>query len=210
MIFRDFDQLMPFDGPCDRFLIRQQTRADQLILAKQRPITREKGTRVFDLEKLDEYLSSERSPENSMSVSDLDGFITGTVCSPDLILPSEWMSKVWGTNSPAVEDVDDHAEATKAIIERYNEIAVMLNDEPSVIEPVFWQAPEGHTIAMDWCEGVMDAFHMRMDDWADLLETEDGRDWMFPILAHMIDDEGTPLVGATQDQLDALLVQVGL
>jgi len=33
-------------------------------------------------------------------------------------------------------------------------------DEPEV-EPNFWEAKEGHVIAMDWCEGFMDAVSLR-------------------------------------------------
>jgi hypothetical protein len=29
-----------------------------------------------------------------------------------------------------------------------------------MLEPVFWQSKEGHVIAMDWCEGFMDALHV--------------------------------------------------
>jgi len=36
------------------------------------------------------------------------------------------------------------------IMQRYNEIVAALNHEPSQLEPVFWQAKEGHMIAMDW------------------------------------------------------------
>ncbi len=51
---------------------------------------------VIDLDRLDSYLSSDDAPENCMMISDLDGFLTGVLCSPDLILPSEWLPVVWG------------------------------------------------------------------------------------------------------------------
>ena len=57
---------------------------------------------------------------------------------------------------------------------------------------------------MDWCEGFMDAYAICSDDWEPLTHTEEGREWMFPILAHLMDEDGTSLVGARQDQIDAL------
>ncbi len=51
----------------------------------------------------------------------------------------------------------------------------------------------------------MEAYHLRTDLWAEFMETEDGRTWMFPILTHLIDEYGNPLVGANQNDLDALL-----
>ncbi|WP_457938831.1 YecA/YgfB family protein [Mesorhizobium sp. 10J20-29] len=160
---------------------------------------------MADLEALDKYLSSEASPENSMLLSDLDGFLTGIVCSPELIMPSEWLPVVWGGTEPDVSDIDTHIWAMQAVLERYNEIASELNGEPPAIEPLFWEAPEGHAIAMDWCEGFMQALALRRELWAELLETEQGRDWMFPVFAHLFDEDGKSLVGAQEKVMDALL-----
>lgn len=51
----------------------------------------------------------------------------------------------------------------------------------------------------------MQAVHLRQDLWAELLETEEGREWMFPVFAHLFDEDGRSLVGATEEQLDAVL-----
>lgn len=158
-----------------------------------------------DLERLDSYLSSDRSPSNSMRLSDLDGFLTGILCSPDLILPSEWLPVVWGATEPDAEDVDDHIWATQEVLARYNEIAKVLNSAPSYLEPIFWHAPEGHVIAMDWCEGFSDAMQMRPIDWDNFIKTEQGRDLMLPIRAHLFDDNNVSLSGVSEDKLDAVL-----
>lgn len=160
---------------------------------------------MTDLSQLDDYLSSEGSPEDSMLLSDLDGFLTGILCSPELIMPSEWLPVVWGSTEPDVADIDRHIWALQAVLGRYNEIAAALNSEPPVLEPLFWEAPEGHAIAMDWCEGFMQALALRRDLWAELLETEQGREWMFPVFAHLFDEDGRSLVGAREQVMDALL-----
>ena len=46
---------------------------------------------MTDLNTLDAFLSSNGSPKHCKQLSDLDGFLTGIVCSPDLIMPSEWL-----------------------------------------------------------------------------------------------------------------------
>ena len=51
---------------------------------------------MTDLTTLDAYLSSEQSPENTMQLSDLDGFLTGVICSPEVIMPSEWLPVALG------------------------------------------------------------------------------------------------------------------
>ncbi len=140
-----------------------------------------------------------------MLLSDLDGFMTGVLCSPELIMPSKWLPVVWGGLEPDVDDLDTHTWAIQAVLERYNQIAAALNSEPPYLEPIFWRAPEGHSIAMDWCEGFMQAVHLQSELWDDLLKTEQGREWMFPVFAHLLDPDGNSLVGAKQEQLDALL-----
>ena len=65
-----------------------------------------------------------------------------------------------------------------------------LNDTPPYLEPVFWEAKEGHVIAMDWCEGFMDALHLRERAWEPLLKSEEGLELMFPIFAHLLDENG--------------------
>ena len=54
-----------------------------------------------DLELLDAFLLSDRAPDNGMGLSDLDGFLSGLVVGPEMILPSEWMPHVGAGNRPS-------------------------------------------------------------------------------------------------------------
>jgi uncharacterized protein len=74
--------------------------------------------------------------------------------------------------------------------------------DPPEIEPIFWQAREGHVIAMDWCEGFMTAVKLRADGWQRFLESREGAELMIPILVHMLDDNGNSLFGVPQEELD--------
>ena len=47
------------------------------------------------LEELDEFLLSDDAPEDCLQLSDLDGFLTGIVVGPELIMPSEWVPCIW-------------------------------------------------------------------------------------------------------------------
>lgn len=159
----------------------------------------------MDLERLDKYLNSEESPPNSMCLSDLDGFLTALLCSPELIMPTVWLSIVWGSDEPNSKNFDEHVWATQGIIERYNEIAQALNSDPSYIEPIFWQAPEGHAIAMDWCEGFGQAVQLQLKNWDELITTPEGSKWIYPIRAHLYDEDGSSLSGVDEKDLDRVL-----
>jgi uncharacterized protein len=48
----------------------------------------------MDLDALDNYLMSDHVPDDSMGLSDLDGFLTDIVVGPVPILPNEWLPVV--------------------------------------------------------------------------------------------------------------------
>jgi uncharacterized protein len=153
-----------------------------------------------DLEKLAAYLSSDDSPDECMLLSDLDGFLTGVICSPVVIVPNEWLPVALGA-SPAGIPLD----IIELVMERYNEIVGTLNATPPYLEPVFWQAKEGHVIAMDWCEGFMDAMELRKEEWADFRSSAPGKKWLKPIMDHLFDDNFVSLSGVSERDLDAHL-----
>ena len=60
----------------------------------------------IDLDALDDYLS-ERAPDDSMGLSDLDGFLTGVIVGPEPILPSDWLPVIWGGGEPEFETEEE-------------------------------------------------------------------------------------------------------
>lgn len=154
----------------------------------------------IDLEALDAYLSSDDSPDNCMMLSDLDGFLHGVVCSPVEIPQAEWLRKAMGGHLNKVPPV-----ILRTIMDIHDNIVEGLAlDEPEV-EPIFWEAKEGHVIAMDWCEGFMDAVSLRPKEWLRLTESGTSGHLMTPILCHLIDENGNSVMGIKREDLfDAL------
>lgn len=132
---------------------------------------------LTDLAALDAYLSSEEAPENCMMLSDLDGFLHGIACCPVPILFEEWMPVALGGDP---EDVPLWVLEEIAAI--YVNIIEGLTSDPPEVEPIFWQAKEGHVIAMDWCEGFMDAVKLRSKDWLRLTESGTGGQLITPMM----------------------------
>ena len=155
---------------------------------------------MVDLAALDAYLSSDDSPDDCMLLSDLDGFLTGVICCPVLIQPSEWLPRALG-GPPGDIPID----LLELVMQRYNEIVAGLNSKPPFLEPVFWQAKEGHVIAMDWCEGFMDAVALRKAEWDVFRSTKQGKTWLRPIVDHLFDENFVSLSGADERELDSHL-----
>ena len=97
----------------------------------------------IDLEGLDAYLSSDDSPDHCMMLSDLDGFLHGVVCSPVEIPQAEWLHKAMGGPLNKVPPA-----ILRTIMDIHENIVDGLALENPEVEPIFWQAKEGHVIAM--------------------------------------------------------------
>jgi uncharacterized protein len=136
----------------------------------------------IDLEVLDNYLMSDHAPDDSMGLSDLDGFLTGIVVGPELILPSEWLPVIWGGEEPEFENEDDMRTVLGTIMGRYNEIVSCFHGDPDEFDPIFWEGPEGNVIASDWAAGFLDAVALRPEAWKPLLEDDEAGMFMMPLL----------------------------
>jgi uncharacterized protein len=56
----------------------------------------------IDLDSLDSYLMSDHAPDDSMGLSDLDGFLTDIVVGGELILPSECLPVILGRRGAGI------------------------------------------------------------------------------------------------------------
>ena len=122
-----------------------------------------------------------------MQVSDLDGFLTGLVVGPEMIMPNEWLPIIWGNDGPKFRDAKEAQRVIGIIMARYNEIVRDLHD-PKQFGPIFWETKSGDAIAMDWAEGFFDAVRLRPKTWATLLGNQRGKSMMAPLIALWTDD----------------------
>ena len=138
---------------------------------------------AVDLDALEEFLSSDDSPEECMDLSELDGFLAGLIVGPEAVPPSEWLPMIWDNEDPGFADETQANAILGAILGRYNEIADSLDAEPVEYAPVFWQDFTGATIVEDWAIGFMQAVSMRQIAWAPVLGDDDTAMLLIPIAA---------------------------
>ena len=124
----------------------------------------------IELDALDDYLTSDHAPDNGMGLSDLDGFLTGIVVGPELIMPGEWLPVIWGGEEPEFDTEDEMHTVLGTIMGRYNEIVACLDTDPDEFEPIFWEGADGVIIASDWAGGFLDAVALRPRAWRPLIE----------------------------------------
>lgn len=166
------------------------------------------AVREFDEEALtllDEYLMSDRAPENRLDLSDLDGLLTAVAVGPELIMPSEWLPVVWGGDEPEFEDMEEANTVLGAIMARYNQILRQV--QQGEFAPLFWTGPEGQVLAADWCEGFMDGIRLRLELWEPLFRDDDGQGMLFPILALCSDERGDDLLELEPEEREEVLAE---
>jgi uncharacterized protein len=153
---------------------------------------------------LDEFLLSDHAPDDCLDICELDGFLTGIVVGPDLIMPSEWMPKVWQSGEPEFKDMAQAERIMGLIMARYNEIIHALDDEPGAFQPILYEAPDGRMLAADWAEGFMGAFRLRVDSWDALFDDKEARYLMGPIMAQIHDRDGKPFVEGSLEEMQKI------
>jgi hypothetical protein len=81
------------------------------------------------VETLETFLMSDRSSPDSMTLSALDGFLTGIAIGPELIRLSEWLPLIWGDAAPGFADLDEANAILGSLMARYNEILRDIADD---------------------------------------------------------------------------------
>ena len=126
-----------------------------------------------DLDRLNVLLHAIPAEGDGMSIGELDGYIAGLIVCPEMVLPSEWLSGVWGGEHEFAEVAE--AEATiAAVMGHYNRIARELADRPEDYAPVLEIDPNsGESLWEPWIDGFERAMRLRPDAWEEIALSDD-------------------------------------
>jgi uncharacterized protein len=138
------------------------------------------------------FLTSSAAPKGVMSPMELDGYLTGVVVSPDLLLPSRWLDRIWGESEPTFDGLDQMQTVIAAVLDHYNAIIAALDasfkqieaKKPADYRPLFLAASDKpkHDIVRTWARGFGKAMALAPEGWSSL--AEDKR--LQPLLAPFI------------------------
>jgi uncharacterized protein len=127
------------------------------------------------LKLLEKKLANLPIDNDTMLVSELDGFVAGILVCPDLIMPSEWLPLIWGGNEeadPTFENARQAEQLMGLVMEHYNATANDLH--ASRYAPVFEVDPRHDEVFWElWIEGFETAMQLRPQSWAALLESDE-------------------------------------
>lgn len=120
------------------------------------------------LRKLDAALLDLTSDE-AMTLSEFDGFCAGLLVCPDLIMPGEWLQRVWGEeedSAPPFEDLGDARRLIAMLTDHYNDVARTLHRRQGDYAAIYdVDTRHDETLWEIWVEGFAAAIELRRESW---------------------------------------------
>ncbi len=130
------------------------------------------------LDQLDDFLLNLPDEHDEvMLIEELDGFLTGVIVGPEMILPSRWMPHIWShtgseDHAPVFENVTQAQHMTGLIMDHYNSIAKSLLTAPAAYEPVFAVDTRNDDVLWEmWAEGFSRAVALSPASWLAIIES---------------------------------------
>ncbi len=117
--------------------------------------------------------------EECIEMSPLDGFLTGLVIGPEMIVPSLWLPDIWGETEgdEMVWESPEQLECILGLIMAHdNHIARIFHTDPNQFAPVLYfieEAGQEITFIDLWCIGFLQAVNLNLDSWQPIIQSEE-------------------------------------
>lgn len=127
------------------------------------------------LDELDRLLLEQS--DDFMLLSQLDGFLTGFVVSPDLVSPSRWLKQIWasddGKGKPSFEDASQLQRLVDLSMRHYNAIIGTLG-HAGRYEPILKVDPRNDDVLWEMgIEGFGQAMDLAPEGWVRMAADQD-------------------------------------
>ena len=142
-----------------------------------------------EMDELDAFLLSDATSDETMMLDCLDGFLTSIVTGPVMLMPSEWLPRVWGPTARDEPAFDTYAQAeriTGLIMRHLNGIIWSLQHDPDTFEPVFDTVvypddPREYTDGEMWAYGYMTGIELQRKNWSAFFDEPNSAGVLRPI-----------------------------
>ncbi len=158
-----------------------------------------------ELDWLGDFLVSRQVPDSTMTLEMLDGLLTALVIGPAMVMPSEYMPAVWGTDDGAGPEWDSIEQAQyflDLLARHWNAIAARRNadalHDPFVVG--LRDAERG------WAEGFAMGIDLGRESWDSMLNDKRAVEIVAPIMALAWDDDDEQLPEMRADIVEHLPV----
>ena len=147
------------------------------ILAQNEPLTE------AERDRLRQFLKNCKGGE-AMNIEKMDGFFAALVAGPETVMPSEYLSEVFGgekEDAHQFESVEEANDILALMMRHWNDIAGTLS-KGEVHLPLLLEDENGEKHGNDWARGFIRGTGLCHDGWAELLADDDQGGCMIPML----------------------------
>ena len=147
-----------------------------------------------EVDDLDDFLMSGTASFETMSIDQLDGYLTAIVIGPTRLDFNQWFSGVWGLDeAPDFDSPEEAQHIIELILRLMNSIVTDFNDNPDDIAPLFVTSTDlddtfEYTDALLWTQGFLQGLALCRNDWQPFFDDAKGNNVLRPIYLLGSDD----------------------
>jgi uncharacterized protein len=142
-----------------------------------------------ETDELDQFLMSDAVSDEAMDLDCLDGYLTAIAIGPVTLMPSSWLSGIWGNSeddAPVFETAEQAQRIIGLIMRQMNGIIASLEDDADAFEPIFGrvldkETDREHFDGEMWADGFMRGMALCADEWLPLFDSRLGQEMLSPI-----------------------------
>ena len=112
----------------------------------------------------------------TMNLEMVDGFFVALICSPQLVMPSQYMPEILGEpeGEPegGYESIEQVERFMSVLMAHWNNIIHTFR-EGEVYLPLLLEDENGNVIGNDWAQGFLRGMEFYPDDWTELLDDDE-------------------------------------
>ena len=136
-----------------------------------------------ELDRLDRFLENCEGG-NAMNLEEMDGFFAALIAGPRVVMPSEYLPALFGTETEEAhifESLEEASAILALIMRHWNHIAGTLA-AGDIYGPLLLAEEDGLEHGNDWARGFIEGTYFCRDEWIELLNDEQHGGCMFAML----------------------------
>ena len=128
-----------------------------------------------ELDKLELFLHEQSNNADAMNLSEFDGFCSGLIVCPEMLMPSEWLPIVFGQmGGLEFDDATVFEAGMELIMGHYNRVAQFLTPPCYSFETIYGTDPNSSDVLWEsWVSGFAKAMEMRPRAWDKIMSCGD-------------------------------------
>ncbi len=158
-----------------------------------------------ECERLNEILLAFRNA-HAMNLEAVDGFFAALICSPETVLPREYLPEIWGgeATEPTWKNEEELQDFLDLLMRHWNSIASTLASG-GVYLPFLVEGADGVAHGNDWAQGFMRGMALHEENWRELFRDEDKFGMLLPILILFHEHDDDPEMRSYKEPVSAEL-----